>query len=116
VELAGGVREMTKCVVIPSIAVSMLPESVTLTFVKLTWDEFTSKLAECQKIVNYVRHKPTIDLLTSAVSTTLETGFEYRISTDDTIFLLGLRTRAPTPGADVAVAPNDLLIYLAKPV
>jgi hypothetical protein len=103
------VEEM-KCIIIPSIATSMLPDSVTLTFRKLTWDEFATMISRCEKTVNYIRHKPTNDLLSAVVR--FETGFEYRINVDDTIFLIGLRARAPTPGADVAVSANDLLIYL----
>jgi hypothetical protein len=92
----------------------MLPDNITLSFTKLSWDEFVATIKGCEKIINYVRHKPTIDLLTAIVA--FETGFEYKIDTSDTIFLVGLKTRAPTPGADVAVKPDDLLIYLAKPV
>jgi len=105
---------MTKCVIIPSIAVSMLPsESITLTFMKLTWDEFKTMISGCEKIVNYIRHKPTNDLLSTIVAK-FETGFEYKINTADVIFMVGLKSRAPTPGADITVAPDDLLIYLAK--
>jgi hypothetical protein len=112
---AGGVRcEMaTKCVIIPSIATSMLPDKITLSFTKLTWSEFTDAIKRCDKIVNYVRHKPTNDLLLSIVK--YEAGVEYRIDENDVIFMIGLKTRAPVPGADIAVTPNDLLIYLAKP-
>jgi hypothetical protein len=110
-----GETKMARCVVIPSIAVSMLPDFTTLAFSKLTWSEFVEMLARCDKIVNFVRHKPTNDLLLTVV-TTFETGFEYRINVDDTIFMIGLKGRAPTPGADVSVSPNDLLIYLAKPI
>jgi hypothetical protein len=102
-----------RCVVVPSIAASMLPNEITLSFARLSWEEFTTKITKCEKVVNYIRHKPTNDLL-SAV-TPFETGAEYRISADDLIFVIGLRTRAPTPGADVNVSPSDLLIYLAKP-
>jgi hypothetical protein len=92
----------------------MLPPEITLSFVRMEWDEFVRTLMKCEKIINYVRHKPTNDLLSSVVS--FETGVEYRINASDVIFLLGLKTRAPTPGADVNVSPSDLLIYLAKPV
>jgi hypothetical protein len=107
---------MVKCVIIPSIAASMLPESITLTFTKLDWNEFVAMLMKCEKVVNYVRHRPTVDLLTSFVRS-VETGFEYKINVDDNmlIFMTGLRTRTPTSGADVAVTPNDLLVYLVKP-
>jgi hypothetical protein len=96
----------------------MLPPEVTLTFKKLTWSEFITTLARCQKVINYVRHKPTNDLLYST-GVNFESGFEYKIDADkvtDIIFLVGLKSRAPTPGADVAVSANDLLIYLVKPV
>jgi hypothetical protein len=108
----GGVREM-KCVVVPSIAVSMLPDKITLSFRKLSWDEFVAEISKCERVINYIRHKPTNDLLSTI--TTFETGFEYKIG-DDIIFLVALRTRAPTPGADVNVTPEDLLVYLVKPV
>ncbi len=106
---------MARCAIIPSIATSMLPDVITLSFVKLTWNEFVKTINECKSITNYIRHKPTNDLLLSVVSK-YETGFEYKIDVNDTIFLIGLKSRAPTPGADVVVKPDDLLIYLAKPV
>jgi hypothetical protein len=106
---------MTRCVIIPSIATSMLPDKITLTFTKLTWEEFTALLAKCERITNYIRHKPTNDLLLLVISK-FETGFEYRIDTSDVIVLLGLKARAPVSGADVNVSPSDLLIYLVKPV
>jgi len=102
-----------KCVIIPSIAVSMLPSEATLYFKRLNWDEFRMELSRCEKITNYVRHKPTNDLLSSVA--VFDAGFEYKIG-DDVIFLVALKTRAPTPGADVNVAPEDLLVYLVKPV
>ncbi len=106
----------TKCVIVPSIAVSMLPDEIVLSFTRLSWEEFTTMVStKCQKVINFVRHKPTNDLLTTII-TTFETGFEYKFDVGDMVFLLGLRARAPTPGADVAVSPSDLLIYLAKPV
>jgi hypothetical protein len=105
-----------KCVLIPSIAVSMLPPTITLTFAKLEWSEFVVALSACERVVNYIRHKPTIDLLSSIGAGKFEAGFEYKIDASDAIFLVGLRARAPTPGADVAVSANDLLIYLVKPV
>jgi hypothetical protein len=90
------------------------PDEITLTFTRLTWEEFTALLAKCERITNYIRHKPTNDLLLTIIAR-FETGTEYRVSTDDIIFIVGLRSRAPTPGADVNVSPSDLLIYLAKP-
>ena len=105
---------MAKCVIIPSIATSMLPpNSITLTFTKLEWSEFVAMLSTCKRIVNFVRHKPTVDLL-SSVGIKFESGFEYKLDINDVILLIGLRTRAPTPGADVTVTADDLLIYLAK--
>ncbi len=107
---------MARCVIIPSIAVSMLPpEGITLAFTKLTWDEFASTISRCERVINFIRHRPTNDLLSALLSVKFETGFEYRIN-DDVIFMIGLKSRAPTPGADVAVTVDDLLIYLAKPV
>jgi hypothetical protein len=104
-----------KCVIIPSIAVSMLPTTeIKLSFRKLSWDEFVVALKGCEKVTNFVRHKPTNDLIMTIVK--FETGFEYKISGDDTVFMVGLATRAPVSGADVTVTPSDLLIYLAKPV
>ena len=82
-------------------------------FKKLNWDEFRMELSRCEKITNYVRHKPTNDLLSSVA--VFDTGFEYKIG-DDAIFLVALKTRAPTPGADVIATPEDLLVYLVKPV
>jgi hypothetical protein len=102
-----------RCVIVPSIATSMLPDSTTLTFRKLEWSEFVKILSSCEKIVNYIRHKPTNDLLSTIAK--FETGFEYKIA-DDVLFMIGLKSRAPTPGADVTVTPSDLLIYLVKPV
>jgi hypothetical protein len=88
-------------------------DSIMLTFKRLTWQEFTTMLTQCEKVVNYIRHKPTNDLLATIVK--FETGFEYRIDISDTIFLVGLKARTPVSGADVTVTPDDLLIYLAKP-
>lgn len=104
-----------RCVIIPSIAASMMPDSeITLSFAKLSWGEFKELVTGCKKIINYIRHKPTNDLLASIA--VFETGFEYKISMGDLIFVVGLKSRAPVSGADVTVTPNDLLIYLAKPV
>ncbi len=106
---------MTKCVVIPAIAASMLPDTpITLTFKKLTWNEFTELLTKCERIVNYNRHKPTNDLLMTIIPK-FETGFEYKVDINDLIIVLGLKTRTPTSGVEVTVTPNDLLIYLVKP-
>lgn len=105
-----------KCVLIPSIAVSMLPPNLTITFTRLEWSEFVVALSACERVVNYIRHKPTVDLLSSIGAGKFEAGFEYKIDANDVIFLVGLRARAPTPGADVAVTVDDLLIYLVKPV
>jgi hypothetical protein len=103
----------TKCVVIPSVAVSMFTtDKVTITFHKETWDSFISALGMCEKIVNFVRHKPTVELIESTLKRKMETGFEYRIGAD-TIFIVGLRTRTPVSGADVTATPDDLLIYRA---
>jgi hypothetical protein len=104
---------MARCVIIPSIATSMLPDKITLTFTKLTWEEFTMLLTKCEKVTNYIRHKPTNDLLLTI--TKFETGIEYKIDTNDIVFIIGLKSRAPVSGADVNVSPSDLLIYLAKP-
>jgi hypothetical protein len=95
----------------------MLPPVITLTFTKLKWDEFTAMLLRCEKIINYVRHKPTVDLL-SSIGVSFESGFEYKLlDADDTIiFMIGLKSRAPTSGADITVTADDLLIYLVKPV
>jgi hypothetical protein len=107
---------VAKCVIVPSIAVSMLPsEGITLAFAKLTWEEFATQVKMCEKVVNYIRHKPTNDLLLTIIQR-FESGTEYRIDMNDVIILLGLKSRAPVPGADVNVSPSDLLIYLAKPV
>jgi hypothetical protein len=104
----------TRCVIIPSIAVSMLPDMISLSFRKLSWDEFVTTIKGCKKIINFIRHKPTNDLIMTIVN--FETGFEYKIDVDDVIFMIGLKTRAPVPGADIVVTQNDLLIYLAKPI
>jgi hypothetical protein len=111
VELGGGVREMaTTCIVIPSLAVSMLPDDITMRFHRETWDNFVSTLRSCGKIISYIRHKPTTDLIESAVGK-IDTGFEYKIEEGHLIFMVGLKFRAPVSGADVAVRPDDLLIY-----
>jgi hypothetical protein len=102
-----------KCAIIPSIAVSMLvTETVTITFSRETWDSFINTLRSCEKVVNYVRHKPTTDLIESAVGK-METGFEFKIEPGTLMFIVGLKFRTPVSGADVKVTPEELLIYRA---
>ncbi len=104
---------MTTCVIVPSIAVSMITvDTITIVFYKETWNSFIDTLKVCERIVNYVRHRPSVDLIESIVGK-METGFEYRIERGHTIFIVGLKSRTPVSGTDVKVNPEDLLIYRA---
>jgi len=99
-----------KCIILPSIPVSMFAdvEAVRLTVKKITFEELVSKLRHCDNIVNYNRHLPTNQLLSKYVTFTI--GTEYRLDKNDRIFAIGLKTRAPVSGQDVAVTENELLV------
>jgi len=103
-----------RCVVIPSIAVSMIKEwsSISMSMHLERFENMVSELKICGEIVNFVRHKPTIDLLVKHVGRSdIRSGFEYVIEPGDVIYVVGLATRTQVSGADVAVEPKDLLIY-----
>jgi hypothetical protein len=103
-----------RCILIPSIATSMLKEwsSASLSIHLERFDSMINDLKMCKEVVNYVRHKPTIDLIVSYTGRSdIKTGFEYILEPTDAIFIVGLKSRTPTPGADIAVEPKDLLVY-----
>jgi len=103
-----------RCVVIPSIAVSMLKDwsSVAMSIHLERFENMVEELKICGEIVNFVRHKPTTDILVKYVGRSdIRSGFEYVIEPGDVIYVVGLKTRTQVSGADVAVEPKDLLIY-----
>ncbi len=102
---------MARCVVLPSLPTSMfidISAAVRLTVRKITFEEFAAKVRYCDSVINYNRHPPTNQLLSKYVSFT--TGAEYRLATNDVIFVVGLKARTPISGQDVIVTENDLLV------
>ena len=102
---------MAKCVILPSIPVSMFADittTVRLNVTKITFEEFISKARRCDSVVNYIRHPPTNQLLSQYIVFTA--GVEYRLDRDDRIFAIGLKARAPVSGQDVSVTTDDLIV------
>jgi hypothetical protein len=82
---------------------------VTIRVRKITFNELVELVRNCDTIVNFIRHPPTNQLL--SVHFKFTTGTEYRLGgSSDKIFVVGLKSRAPTPGQDVNVTIDDLLI------
>jgi hypothetical protein len=103
-----------RCVIVPSISVSMLKDwSTTVMSMHLErFDNMVEDLKVCREVINYVRHKPTIDVIGKHVGRSdIKNEFEYVIDPYDVIYVVGLRSRTPVSGADVVVEPKDLLIY-----
>jgi hypothetical protein len=99
-----------KCIVLPSLATSVFADitTVKLTVTKITFEELISKLKSCSTVVNYNRHPPTNQLLAKYIQFTI--GTEYRLSVSDKVYIIGLKSRAPISGQDIAVTENDLLV------
>jgi hypothetical protein len=105
-----------RCVVIPSIATSMVKDwsAISLSLHLTRFDGMVEELRTCKEVINFVRHKPTVDLLLKHTGRNdIKSGFEYALEPSDVIFIVGLKTRTPVSGADVTVEPEDLLIYRA---
>jgi hypothetical protein len=85
-------------------------DEVTLRVKKITFNELIGTAGTCDTIINFNRHPPTNQLLAKYLM--FIAGTEYRLSKDskDKIFVVGLKARAPTPGQDVNVTIDDLLI------
>ena len=60
-----------------------------------------------------VRHKPTLDLLSKYI-TNYRIINEAMIDPNELFIVLTLMKRTPSPGADVEVSENDLLVLLCK--
>jgi len=101
-----------RCIVLPSIPTSAFTDisEVTIRVRKITFNELVELTRTCDTIVNFVRHPPTNQILSKYF--TFTTGTEYKISANDKIFVVGLKSRAPTPGQDVNVTIDDLLILV----
>ncbi len=102
------------CVLVPSIALSMLTEfevGVEMFVRFIEFKDFIDELRSCSRVISYVRHKPTNDiLLQHNVSLEVVAG-EYKVDPKhlDKIYIVALKFRPPQ-GVDVQVKPNDLLI------
>jgi hypothetical protein len=105
-----GARKMARCVILPSIATSIFVNTseAMLRVRKISFNELLAELASCNEIVNFNRHPPTNQLLAKYFVFTV--GTEYRLDKEDEIFIVGLKSRAPVSGQDVAVTVDDLLI------
>jgi intergrase/recombinase len=99
-----------KCVVLPSIPTSAFAEvsEVVLRVRRVTLNDIAEASKNCDVIINYIRHPPTNKLLSEIMD--FAVGTEYKISANDVIFIVGLKSRAPVSGQDVPVTVNDLLI------
>lgn len=103
-------RKMARCVILPSLPTSAFIEihEVALRVRHATLGDIVEAAKNCDTIINYIRHPPTNKLLSEMINFVM--GTEYRIFADDTIFVVGLKSRAPVSGQDVNVAPSDLLV------
>ncbi len=100
------------CILIPSLALSMLRKFTVGAelFVRFVgFEEFVRELRACGRVVSYVRHKPTNDLLAQHVALEVATG-EYTLEEDHKIYIVALKFRTPVSGQDVQVKPEDLLV------
>jgi hypothetical protein len=99
-----------KCAVLPSIPTSAFADinEATIRVRKITFNELVELAKTCDTLINFNRHPPTNQLLAKYL--TFVAGTEYRLNKDDRIFVVGLKSRAPTPGQDVNVTIDDLLI------
>lgn len=103
-----------RCVIIPSIALSMIPDYEPYEINIFPYSIFGAFLNDlefmCDEIISYIRHKPTNDVLEKHLpgkQIKIEAG-EYIINPQDTIFIVALKKRAPKSGEDVPVDPKDL--------
>lgn len=111
-----------RIILLPSFPLNMLPfdreptikcvfESISLQELKVFLDFLKERGVEVE-IHNYIRHKPTNDLLERVLAgykIIYEHGaykFDYR----DLLYAITLKTRPPISGIDVEVKPEDLLV------
>jgi hypothetical protein len=105
-----------RCIIVPSISASMLKDwsTVTMSVHLHKFEDMVEELRMCKEVINYVRHRPTTDIIAKHVGRSdIRTEFEYIVDPSDVIYVVGLKSRTPVSGADVAVEPEDLLIYRA---
>jgi hypothetical protein len=103
-----------RCVIVPSIAVSMFTTTeVTLRVRRVTLEDVAKMAKDCDIVLNFIRHQPTNKILSEVVNFAMG-GTEYKLSADDIIFVVGLKYRAPISGQDINVTPDDLLILAVE--
>jgi hypothetical protein len=106
-----------RCVVLPSIPTSAFisVKETTIKIRQATLEDIVDVTKNCNVIINYIRHPPTIKVLSEILrATNFITGTEYRLYPDDVIIVVGLKFRAPVSGQDVNVTPDDLLVLIAE--
>ena len=103
-------------VLVPSIAGSMLNhDKVRLEIEPITPEQLKTEVGN-EVVVNYVRHPSTVQLLQSLLPNMQQASSpEYHINANDTVYMVSLANRAPTPGAEVSVQNlSQLVIYRVR--
>jgi len=112
-----------ECILLPSIPASIFPDN-TEWVLEVTPVKFAEMLYDFGvwwlSIISYIRHEPTMRAIKQYAPATeiiQVTSGEYsleRYRRGDLIFVIGLRKRAPTSGADVEVTIDDLKILMVR--
>ena len=107
---------MGKVVIVPSIAGSMLPQHPPQHPIVLEIEPATpEQLSQEGSAVNYIRHPSTVSLLQQLLRLEQPATPEYKISPEDTIYIVSLAQRTEKSGQEVNVQSFDqLVIYRVR--